>query len=77
MSTTTHTTRIVGGVAANMRAMIETDLGGDFTFAVAQKRNAEGWTVELPASLGNTVRHEGITLSAQELERAWQMAAKA
>lgn len=53
---------------------IATDLGGDFDFAAVERENARGWTIELPSSLGNVTRHEGVVLTTDELRTAWEKA---
>lgn len=43
--------------------------------ALAQRHNAEGWTLDTPGSQGHTIRHEGVVFSAGELAEVVRLAA--
>jgi len=66
--------RLVTAVARSIRTCLDVDLGGEITYAWAERTNRTGWTVETPAPLGGWVRHEGVILSERELRRAWEQA---
>ena len=38
--------------------------------------NRDGWTLDTPAALGNTLRHEGVVFTAPELARITAEAAR-
>lgn len=52
----------------------------EYTFADLERANRAGWTVETSATdpgeraRGTVIRHEGVRLSAADLERVWRRA---
>lgn len=66
----------VRGVARLIFRQIECPYldGTEFSAADARAVNRDGWTFETSAPLGNVVRHDGVILTASELDQAWQLA---
>jgi hypothetical protein len=54
---------------------IATDPSGSYSFKDAHAQNQEGWSMEhLTGQEGWVVRHEGVTLSEEDLRAAWDRA---
>lgn len=67
-------TDLIAAAAEAMKDADAFDPTGGRTRAEWEAVNREGWELDIPAALGNWVRHEGVVLSAAEFAAAYRRA---